>query len=408
MAFQFSDRLDAADEQRMRDFFNTLSEKNQRRFAAFEAQQRGHGGIQYVADVLGCSRRTIERGIDEWDDLANDPAAGRIRRPGAGRPPKITPDSQIEQNLQSVLEVRTAGDPDDEKIVFTDLSPDQLSETLAGMGTPASGETIRQWLDDQNIRLRKIRKVLAGGSTPDRDAQFLRIAELIDEYETVGNPYFFIDTKAKEHLGQLFRAGRVRTNVAFHAFDHDFPSWADGVIIPHGIYDRVRNRGHINIGLSHDTSQFACDSLRWYWNRIGVQCYPWASSILLLCDCGGSNATNKYIFKHDLQAFADAIGIEIRVAHYPSYCSKYNPIERRLFPHITRACSGMLFDTLETVVRLMRKAATRTGVTTTVNVIRRLYETGRNATEEIKSNLKIIFDDVLPKWNYRAVPQIRQ
>lgn len=304
-----------------------------------------------------------------------------------------------------MLQIRTGGDPDDERIVFTDLSPAKLSETVTDMGTSVSGETIRHWMDNRKLRLRKIHKDLAGGSSPDRDTQFLRIAELIDEYERAGNPYFFVDTKAKEHLGNLFRAGRVRCSSAFRAFDHDFPSWADGVIIPHGIYDRVRNRGHINIGLSHDTSEFACDSLLWYWNRIGKQCYPDSPSILLLCDCGGSNAANKYIFKHDLQHLSDTIGLEIRVAHYPSYCSKYNPIERRLFPHITRACTGMLFDTLDTVIALMRKASTTTGLTTTVNVIRRCYETGRKATEEIKQNLNILFDDLLPKWNYRATPQ---
>ena len=134
------------------------------------------------------------------------------------------------------------------------------------------------------------------------------------------------------------------------------------MIFPHGIFDPVRNRGHINLGLSHDTTQFACDSLKWYWNRIGQFCYPNATSILLLFDCGGSNAANKYIFKHDLQAVVDSIGIEIRVAHYPSYCSKYNPIERRFFPHVTRVCTGMLFDRLQTAVDLMRKASTATGL----------------------------------------------
>jgi len=307
--------------------------------------------------------------------------------------------------LKSLLQTRTGGDPDDETIVFTDLSPRTLSETLAAMKTPVSHETIRQWMNSQKLRLRKIRKVIPGGSSLDRDVQFVKIAELINEYQVAGNPYFSIDTKAKEHLGKLYRAGRIRCSEPFKAFDHDFPSWADGVVIPHGIYDPVRNRGHINIGLSHDTSQFACDSLLWYWNRIGKQCYPDASSMLLLCDCGGSNSANRYIFKHGLQTLADTIGVEIRVAHYPSYCSKYNPIERRLFPHIGRACSGILFDTVETVVDLMRKATTSTGLKTTVNVIRRLYETGRNATDEIKQNLKIVFDDLLPKWNYRAVPQ---
>lgn len=306
-----------------------------------------------------------------------------------------------------MITTRTAGDPDDEHIVFTDLSPTRLEQELTVMETPASDDLIRQWMDAQNLRLRKIRKVLAGGASPDRDAQFLNIAELIDQYEGAGNPYFSVDTKAKEFLGQLFRKGRVRCSKAFVAFDHDFPTWADGVLFPHGIFDPVRNRGHINLGLSHDTSQFACDSLLWYWNRIGQFCYPGADSILLLLDCGGSNSVNKYIFKHDLQAVVDSIGIEIRVAHYPSYCSKYNPIERRFFPHVTRACAGMLFDTLQTAVDLMRKASTTTGLRTTVNVIRRMYETGRTATDVMKRYIQsiIVRHSVLPNWNYTLVPQ---
>ena len=128
------------------------------------------------------------------------------------------------------------------------------------------------------------------------------------EYFAAGNPVFSLDTKAKEHLGQLFRKGRVWTQQAFQAFDHDFPSWATGVVIPHGIYDLARNRGHINIGLSHDTSQFACDSFRWYWNRIGQRCYPDATSILLLCDCGGSNSATQYLFKQDLQDLVNDLG----------------------------------------------------------------------------------------------------
>lgn len=306
------------------------------------------------------------------------------------------------------MSTRTAGDPDDEQIVFTDLTPTRLEQELAAMQTPASDDIIREWMDEQKLRLRKIQKDLAGGASPDRDAQFRNIAALIEEHESAGNPYFSVDTKAKEFLGQLFRKGRVRCSQAFQAFDHDFPSWADGVLIPHGIFDPVRNRGHINLGLSHDTTQFACDSLKWYWNRIGRQCYPDADSLLLLFDCGGSNSASKYVFKHDLQEVANSIGIKIRVAHYPSYCSKYNPIERRFFPHVSRACTGMLFDTLETAVDLMRKACTSTGLQTTVNVIRRIYETGRNATHEMKEYVRstIDFDKFLPKWNYTIIPQI--
>jgi hypothetical protein len=321
---------------------------------------------------------------------------------------KVTPDSQVESNLLSLVQTRTGGDPDDEKIRFTDLTPTRIESELSSMGTPASDDLVRRWMDEQGLRLRKISKVIAGGHSEDRDTQFRNIASLIDEFKIAGEPCFSIDTKSKEFLGRLFRSGRVRSDAPFQAFDHDFPSWADGVVIPHGIYDPVRNRGHVNIGLSRDTTQFACDSIQWYWNRIGQQCYPHANTILLLFDGGGSNSASKYLFKHDLQQVSNSTRMTIRVAHYPSYCSKYNPIERRFFAHLSRVCTGMLFDTLETVVGLMRKATTATGLRTTVNVIKRLYETGREATDEMKSYIRttVQFADVLPKWNYTITPQI--
>lgn len=290
-------------------------------------------------------------------------------------------------------------------MLWTDLTPRQIAEVVTQKGTPISPQVVRNWLDETGLSLRKIHKVLAGGVSPDRDAQFQRIAALKAEYAGADAPIFSMDSKAKEHLGQLFREGRVWGQQAFRAFDHDFPSWATGVLIPHGIYDLARNRAHLNLGLSHDTSLFACDSFRWYWQRIGRQCYPKATSILLLCDGGGSNSASHYIFKHDLQELVDDLGIEIRVAHYPSYCSKYNPIERRVFPHVTRACQGMLFDTIDAVVRLMRRTATKTGLRTTVNVMRRAYLTGRKVAEDFKDNMTIMFDELLPKWNYRAVPR---
>jgi len=194
----------------------------------------------------------------------------------------IAPGSEIEQNLSSLIETRTAGDPDDPQIAFTDLIPTRLEQELEAMGTPAGDDAIRQWMNERNLRLRKIRKVKSGGASPDRDAQFLNIAQLIEDDKHAGYPYLLVDTKAKEFQDQLFHQGRIRCTEAFEADDHDFPSWADGVMIPHGIFDPLRNRGHINIGLSHDTTEFACDSFQWYWNRIGRQCDPDANSILML------------------------------------------------------------------------------------------------------------------------------
>ena len=318
---------------------------------------------------------------------------------------KVASEPELERNLNSVLEGRTAGDPDDEDSLWTDLSPQAIAQTVTAMGTSVCPSVVRNWLDDKGLALNKIAKSLEGGQSPDRNAQFLRLAELKIGYAEAGNPVFSMDSKAREHLGQLYRAGRVYTQRPFKAFDHDYPSWATGVLIPHGIYDLARNRGHINIGLSHDTSEFACDSFRWYWNRIGKQCYPHATSILLLCDGGGSNSASHNIFKQDLQEMANDLGIDIRMAHYPSYCSKYNPIERRFFSQVGRACKGMLFDTLETAVRLMRKTSTTTGLKATVNVIRGIYELKRKVAAGFKSSMKLVFDTLLPKWNYVAEPQ---
>lgn len=145
-------------------------------------------------------------------------------------------------------------------------------------------------------------------------------------------------TQKKEFIGKLYRAGHLYTQAApVEVFDHDWPSLAEGIAIPHGIYDLSLNRGYIQLGNSHDTSAFACDSLQYWWDHHGSSQYPQATSVLLLCDAGGSNNARHYLFKQDIQQLANTIGLEIRVAHYPPYTSKYNPIEHRLFPHLTRA-----------------------------------------------------------------------
>jgi hypothetical protein len=162
--------------------------------------------------------------------------------------------------------------------------------------------------------------------------------------------------------------------------------------------------GYIHLGTSHDTSEFACDSFRTWWFTYGCLHYPHATSILVLCDGGGSNSSRHHIFKQDLQDLADEIGIEIRIAHYPPYCSKYNPIEHRLFPHLTRACQGVLFTSVEVVKHLMEKTHTKKGLKVFVHVLDKVYQTGRKAAEVFKQNMPIIHDEFLPQWNYRAVP----
>ena len=271
------------------------------------------------------------------------------------------------------------------------------------MGTPVSQPTAGVLLDDLGFAKRQIEKTIAGGNVPERNQQFEIIEALKNRYFDEKNPVFSIDAKKKELLGTFYRKGRAYSQEPFRAFDHDFPSWSSGKIVPHGIWDPFRNHGHLNLGLSSDTSQFACDSFRWFWKRIGRYHYPAATSMLWLCDAGGSNNCRHYIFKQDLQELANELGINIRIAHYPTYCSKYNPIERRFFSQVTRACEGVLFDCLDTVVKLMRKTATKTGLSTTVHVIKKLYQTKRKAADAFREDLPIQFDSILPRWNYTAI-----
>ena len=160
----------------------------------------------------------------------------------------------------------------------------------------------------------------------------------------------------------------------------------------------------MTLGTSPDTSEFACDSLRRWWEQQGHVAYPQATSLLVLCDSGGSNSANQYLFKEDLQRLAEDLGLEIRVAHYPPYTSKYNPIEHRLFPHLTRAGQGVIFHTIDLVKELMEKAKTTSGLQVTVDILDQVYQTGRKCTASFKKAMPIVFDTLLPKWNYRAVP----
>ena len=219
------------------------------------------------------------------------------------------------------------------------------------------------------------------------------------------NPIVSMDTKKKEYLGTFYREGKLYTKKDIAVYDHDFPSFADGIVIPHGIYDLKNNFGYINIGTSKDTSEFSCDCIRKWWADVGKKQYRNATSILILCDGGGSNSSGYYIFKEDLQKLVDEIGIEIRIAHYPPYTSKYNPIERKLFPHVTRACQGVVFTTISLVKELMMLTSTKKGLYVKVNIIDKIYKTKRKVTKGFKNNMKILFQKVLPKLNYIASPQ---
>ena len=310
----------------------------------------------------------------------------------------------LEDNFVQVVSDHTAGDPVQEDVVWTYLTSTEIARQLKDLGTPVGPDTVRSLLEEFGFHKRQAEKTKTMGADPCRNEQFENIARLKEQYLDSPNPILSMDTKKKELVGELFRAGRGYANGPNAVFDHDFPSSAESKVIPHGLYDLKRNVGHITLGTSHDTSQFACDSLGLWWQRHGQRAYPWADSMLLLCDCGGSNNARHYIFKEDLQRLVNRIDIPIRVAHYPPHCSKYNPIEHRLFPHVARAWSGIIFRSLKIVVECLKRVWTSTGLKLTYATLPKTYSLKRQASADFLESFPIQFAKRLPAWNYTVIP----
>jgi hypothetical protein len=393
-------------EQSMKDYFETLSEKDKRRYAGIEALKLGRGGIRYIADLLVMRRKTVVKGMKEVTNLsAQEKRNKRIRKKGGGRKRYKEQHPDIDQKFLAVLKNYTAGDPMDEQVRWTNLKPWQIAKLLADeYGLRVSLNVVGQLLKKHNYRRRKAQKRNSKKDVAHRNEQFENIIGLKAEYEGAGQPVVSMDTKKKEYLGNLYRDGQLYTLEEVRTLDHDFASYAHGIVIPHSIYDLKHNSGYINLGTSHDTSQFACDSLRNWWYNQGRRRYPTATALLILCDGGGSNSSRHYIFKEDLLKLADELGLDIRIAHFPPYCSKYNPIEHRLFPHVTRACQGVIFQNIELVKELISQTSTTTGLTVTVEIIDKVYQLKRKVADGFKETMRIVFDKVLPQWNYTASP----
>ena len=291
-----------------------------------------------------------------------------------------------------------------EDVKWTNLSRRQISRRLDERGTPAGKNVVSRLLWEHGYRRRKPQKKRTMGQHADRNAQFENIAKLKEKYLRAGHPVISMDTKKKEMLGNFHREGVTDAIEPTIVNDHDFASASDGKVIPHGIYDVAKNEASMHLNSSCDTSELACDSIGLWWQEQGRIDYPSATDILVLCDGGGSNSSSHYIFKEDLQSLSNRLGINIRICHYPPYCSKYNPIEHRVFPHVTRACKGVPLESIETIRHYIEKTETTKGLHVVVRLLDKVYVTGRKYAKDFKNTMTIQFDELLPKWNYTAIP----
>ncbi len=247
---------------------------------------------------------------------------------------------------------------------------------------------------------RKIDKRIPLGHAADRAEQFDRLQELRRQYARRGWPVLSVDTKKKELLGKYFHDGNAWTNGSLHAFDHDFGSYSSGKAIPYGVYDTIRNEALVYLAEGSDTGELAADALRRWWYRLGQHSYRTAGGILVLADCGGSNGYHVALYREQLYRVANVIGIPIRVAHLPPYCSKYNPIDHRLFCQLTRAIRGRLCETISWMQSLFSKVTTTTGLRVIAEIARKTYQRGCKASEEFRNDEPTLRDRLLGKYNY--------
>ena len=388
-------------------YMSTLNERDRRWFLATKAADLKAQGFSYrkVSKIMGTSTHTLQHGRQELLSGAG-PGEGRIRRTGAGRKSVLPQHPEWTQAVVQIIEPHTAGLPQDENVVWISLSVTQIMSELSAIGYDLSRYFVRQILDSLGLRERSFYKDLPMKDVKDRNEQFEQIAAICEEATSIGLPVVSLDTKKKEMLGNFKREGKALSNGPLKSLDHDFSTFSDGQIVPHGIYDVTKNVGYMTLGISHDTSRFVCDNIARVWREHLREQYPNANTLVILCDGGGSNSSSHRIVKQDLMDLANKLGIRLLVVHYPPYCSKFNPIEHRLFSQITRSWNGAPLLNLQNAADRAAMTTTKKGLKVLVHINSKSYDIKRPIDESYQKRLatQVVFAPELGKWNYLVKP----
>jgi len=382
-----------------------LDERTRRLMAANEARALGRGGISQVSRACGLSRKAIAKGIKEIE-TGTMPAPGRVRQPGAGRKKLTDHDPRLAGTLERLIEPDTRGDPET-PLRWTCKSTRTLAAQLTRQKHPISHMKVAQLLNAQGYSLQSNRKTEEGDDHPDRDAQFHHINRQVKRSLVMGAPVISVDTKKKELVGNYANGGRqwLPKKKPVKVQGHDFPGPDVPRAYPYGVYDLERNTGFVNIGTDHDTAAFAVASIRGWWRYEGLRLYPAATDLLITADGGGSNGPRLRLWKLELQLLADEAGLAISVCHFPPGTSKWNKIEHRLFSFISSNWRGEPLRNYETMVKLISRTTTGTGLKVTCRLDRRKYHTGRQVTDEEMQSVNLKRHKFHGDWNYTIRPR---
>jgi hypothetical protein len=391
--------------ERFRALAGELNERQRRLWAASEARSAGRGGIAATARATGISVPTIRKGIAELESGQHlDP--GRVRKRGGGRRALTDLDPTLLSDLERLLEAGRRGDPES-LLVWTSRSVRNLAGALREQGHTVHFTTVAKLLALLGYSLQANVKTREGSSHPDRDAQFEHINTVANTAIKAGQPVISVDCKKKELVGDFKNAGRewhpkgkpelVRV--------HDFKDKQLGKAIPYGVYDIASNQGWVNVGVDHDTAEFAVNSIRSWWQNLGADRYPGATMLQITADCGGSNGNRVRLWKVELQKLADETGLRISVCHLPPGTSKWNRIEHRLFSYITINWRGKPLHSLETVINLIAATTTSTGLKVYARLDNGSYPDKIKVPDDEIRAVNLHGDPFHPEWNYIIKPK---
>ena len=357
-----------------------------------------------MARATGLAENTIRKGLRELDCPEQLPL-GRVRRAGAGPKRRVDTDGTLIEDLKRLLDGDTRGDPE-QPLLWTSKSVRKLSAELRELGHVVSYRTVARLLHELGYSLQANVKTKEGNQHPDRDAQFRHINERVAAAIAAGQPALSIDSKKKEKVGEFANGGREwrAKGDPLKVLTHDFPSLAEGKAIPFGVYEIGTDLGFVNVGITRETAQFAVASIRAWWEQLGRERYPKATTLQITADCGGGNGNRNRLWKRELGRLADQTGLAISVCHFPPGTSKWNKIEHRLWSFIAKNWRGRPLLSYEVIINSIAATTTEAGLEVYARLDQHEYEDKIDVSDAELAAVNIEPDEFHPEWNYTIRP----